>query len=83
MRNNSPEKIITITESYNINNSSFSNVNTKTSNLSINKGLKTISKIIPKNQMSKDELRKHSLMEIFYFKQYNYGKTFDIKKQNY
>jgi hypothetical protein len=51
MRNNSPEKIIinTITESYNINNSSFSNVNTKTSNLSINKGLKTISKIMPKN----------------------------------
>ena len=35
MRNNSPEKIITntITESYNINNSSFSNVNTKTRKL--------------------------------------------------
>jgi hypothetical protein len=31
--------------------------------------------------MSKDELRKHSLMEIFYFysKQHNYGKTFETK----
>ncbi len=86
MRNNSPQKtnINTITESNNLNNSSFSNINTKTSNLSINKGYKTISKIIPKSQMSKDELRKHSLMEIFYFysKQHCYGKTFDMIKQN-
>jgi len=86
MRNNTSQKanLNTITESYNLNNSSFSNVNTKTSNLSINKGNKTISKIKPKSQMSKDELRKNSLMEIFYFysKQHIYGKTFDLIKQN-
>ena len=34
--------------------------------------------------MSKDELRKNSLMEIFYFysKQHIYGKTFELIKQN-
>ena len=81
---NSPQKsnLNTITES--LNTSNISQINTKSSNLTTNRNLKTVSKIIPKSQLSKDELRRNALSEIFYFysKQHNSGKTFDTKKHN-